>query len=340
MKQNLNPIDKSNMRQVILDGPSQFELGLSLASDIKVEGKFSSVMISGMGGSSLPANVLRTYVNDLAKGKTEHAKYFSIYQNRFYTLPPESYSNCLNIISSYSGNTEETIASLEEALLNDLPCVAISSGGKIEKICKKKNVPFVKIPAGIEPRMATGYFFGAMFKILANVGLVNDMTENIVSMSNALAKNSFNLEKKAMGIAEKIKGNIPVVYANTKYKSLAMIWKIKLNENGKVPAFWNYFPEFNHNEMNGFANTKGGFFAIMLRDKDDHLQNLKRYNAAQKILETKGISSEIIDLEGFSVIEKIFTSLHLGDWVSYYLALANNQDPTPVDMVEEFKKLL
>jgi len=328
------------MRQVILDGPKQFGIGLSLAKQISFDSSFSSITISGMGGSSLPADVLRVYVDNLLNKKDKNSNRFSIFQNRYYALPPEAYENSLNVISSYSGNTEETIAAFEEALANNLPCVGISSGGKIEKICQEKGVPFIKLPGGLEPRMATGYFFGAFYQILINAGMIEDRTEEIISAAHKIEEKSHGLEKRGEEIAQKIVGKIPVVYANIKYKTIAMIWKIKLNENGKVPAFWNYFPELNHNEINGFANTDGGFFALMLRDSEDNQQNLKRYDATEQVYKKRGIDSEIIDLEGHSTLEKIFFSLHLGDWVSYYLALANKQDPTPVDMVEEFKKLL
>lgn len=340
MQQDTNPIDKSNMRQVILNGPKQFEIGLSLAKSINFDKKFDSITVSGMGGSSLPVDVLNVYIDDLLNKGGENVNKFKVFQNRYYVLPSEAYENSLNIISSYSGNTEETIAAFEEALANNLPCVGISSGGKIEKICQEKSVPFVKLPGGIEPRMAVGYFFGALSQILINVGMIDDTAEEIISAAKKIEEKSQVLEKRGNEIAQKIVGKIPVVYADVKYRSIAMIWKIKLNENSKVPAFWNYFPELNHNEINGFANTKGGFFAVMLKNNEDNQQNLKRYDATQQVYGNKGIESEIIDLEGSSTLEKIFFSLHLGDWVSYYLALANNQDPTPVNMVEEFKKLL
>src|SRR3989338_8842323 len=124
----LNNIDKSGFRKFILDTPSQFEEGLKLAKGIQNEGFFSSIMISGMGGSALPANLLRTYCNSLFK-KHPSYKPFEIYINRYYSLPPESHaSKTLNFIASYSGNTEETISSLEEAQSAGLKFVGFSSG--------------------------------------------------------------------------------------------------------------------------------------------------------------------------------------------------------------------
>src|ERR1035437_1319173 len=111
---DLNILDKSNFRQFILDTPTQFEIGITLAQDIKIEGKFNSLTVSGMGGSALPANLLRTYCNSLFKTHPDYNS-FEIYINRYYSLPPESENeNALNIVASYSGNTEESLSSMEE----------------------------------------------------------------------------------------------------------------------------------------------------------------------------------------------------------------------------------
>ena len=119
-----------------------------------------------------------------------------------------------------------------------------------------------------------------------------------------------------------------------------MIWKIKFNENAKTPAFWNFFPELNHNEMVGYTNPQAKFFIILLKDNDDDQRNLKRYQATQVLLTEGGIDSEIIEMEGANVFSKMFLSITYADWASYYLALLYEQDPTPVAMVEKLKKIL
>jgi glucose/mannose-6-phosphate isomerase len=116
-----------------------------------------------------------------------------------------------------------------------------------------------------------------------------------------------------------------------------MIWKIKMNENAKTTAFWNFFPELNHNEMVGFTRPAGAFHIIMLRDADDHPKNLKRFEVTADLLRKQGISLEIIDMEGKNVFNKIFASILLADFASYHLAIRNGVDPTPVDMVEDLK---
>lgn len=339
MKQKKN-LDSQNLRQVIIDSPKQINEGLALAKDIKVKGSFKSIEVSGMGGSSLPANVLRTYLNSIYLKNPKKNKSFGIYQNRFYSLPHEAYDACLNFFASYSGNTEETLSSLKEGLKHKLPAVGFAAGGKLAETCKKNGIPCAIIPGGIQPRYATGYFFSAMVQVLINAGMIEDVSKELVTLSKKLEKSVIALEKEGKALAKKLKGKTPVIYSSTKFKSLAMIWKIKINENAKTPAFYNFFPELNHNEMVGFTNPQGKFHAVMLMDKNDHPQNIRRMEITAKLLKKKGISSSIIEMPNDNIFNTIFSTLILGDWTSYYLALEYGQDPTPVAMVEDLKKML
>ena len=336
-------LDKSNFRQFILASPSQFEVGMSLVKKIKLTGHFKNIVVCGMGGSALPANLLRTYCNSLLKTNSDH-KPFGIFINRYYSLPRESYMpNTLNIISSYSGTTEETISCLEEAHNVNLPFIGLSSGGNIEELCKKYGALRIKIPVpypNFQPRMGTGYFFGVMLQLLVNQGLVPNTSDEILSSAKKLSEEMGNFEKKGIELAGKLKGKTPVIYASQQYKPVAMVWKIKMNENAKTPAFWNFFPEANHNEMVGFTNPQAKFFVIMLKDPQDHERNIRRYEPTAALLKEKGIESEILDMQGDNPFYKIFSSISLADWTSYYLALEYGQDPTPVDMVENLKKIL
>src|SRR3990167_8954977 len=336
-------VDKSNLRQVILETPGQFEVGLSLAKDVKVEGEFENVTISGMGGSALPANLLRTYCNSLFKTHPNY-KPFEIYINRYYSLPPESHaSKTLNFIASYSGNTEETISSLEEAREAGLKFVGFSSGGKVEVLCKQYGAPHIKLPIpnpNFQPRMGTGYFFASMFQLLVNQGLIPDTTSKLLTLAEKLNSHMGEHENKGKELASKIRGKTPVIYSSPKYKPVAMIWKIKINENAKTPAFCNFFPELNHNEMVGFTNPQGKFIVVMLCDEEDFPPMLKRFDVTATLLREKGVAVETIAMLGRSVFEKMFGTILIADFTSYYLALAYGVDPTPVDMVEKLKKIL
>ena len=266
-----NKIDKENLYDVIKNIPDQLLTGLEIAKDVKMEGKFKAIEISGMGGSSLPANLLRIYLHSLFQENASANHRFGIYQNRSYGLPPEAFDECLNIISSYSGNTEETVASFEEALEHKLPCVGIAAGGKVAQMCKENNIPFVLMPSPekiLQPRMALACNFAAMFQILTNSGMIEDKKGEFEEAASKLKESSQVFEEQGKKIAEEIAGKTPVIYGTTRFKSLAMIWKIMFNENAKTPAFWNFFPELNHNEMIGFTKPQGKFHLIVLRDRD------------------------------------------------------------------------
>ncbi|MEK7549926.1 MAG: bifunctional phosphoglucose/phosphomannose isomerase, partial [Patescibacteria group bacterium] len=323
--------------------PDQITAGFALAKDIHIPGEFQSIMISGMGGSALPGNLFRIYLNDLFRTESPEKQPLAIYQNRSYNLPPESYANCLNFICSYSGNTEETISSFQEALENKLPCIGLSSGGKIEEMCKENGVPHIKLPLpskDFQPRMGTGYFFSVLFQVLVNQKLVPDMTATLLKDAEVLKGALPALEEQGKELSKKLVGKTPVIFSTAKYKSVAMVWKIKINENAKTPAFWNFFPELNHNEMVGYTNPQAKFAIIMLRDLDTNPRIGARFEKTAELLREKGVEVEILDMEGKGVYSKIFTSIALADFTSYYLALEYGQDPTPVNMVEKLKKLL
>ena len=338
-----NPIDKENLYQVIKDIPNQLIEGLEIAKDVKVAGDFKAIEISGMGGSALSGNLLRIYLSYLFRENRSAYTRFGIYQNRFYKLPHEAFDNCLNIISSYSGNTEETVSSFEEALKNNLPCVGIAAGGKVLEMCKENNTPCVLMPPPekiLQPRMAAACNFAAIFQALVNSGMIEDKRQEFEEAVEKLKNRDLEFEEEGKKIAEEVVGKTPVVYSSTRFKSLAMIWKIMFNENAKTPAFWNFFPELNHNEMVGYTKLQGKFHLIVLRDADDDSRNLKRVEKTTEILKNYGIDSTIVDIPEDGMLLRIFATLQIGCWASYYLALKYEIDPTPVEMVEELKVAL
>ena len=325
------------MRQIILDFPKQFKIGLQQAKKIKIKGDFEKIFICGMGGSALAGEILKMYF-EYAKIKTP------LFLHRDYLLPFQAGRKDLIFAISYSGNTEETISSFKEALKRKLNVVAITSGGKIAELCQKNRIPLVLIPGGIPPRMALGYLVGALFQILINCQIIPDISENILKLEKKLEPKK--LENKGKRLAQRLKSKIPLIYASFFNFPLAKIWKIKFNENSKIPAFANFFPELNHNEMVGFSEIKNlklkiqNFHLLIIRDQTDHPRILKRMDLTAEILKKRGVKVENIYLKRGNFFKKIFSNLLLADWTSYYLALNYEIDPMPVKIVEEFKKLM
>jgi len=328
----VDKIDKENMKGVINKSTGQFATGLDLAKNIKVEGTFKNVIICGVGGSALPADILNSLV----------VPFVPISIHRDYNLPATANEDSLVICISYSGNTEETISALQSTIDKNITSMAIATGGKIEKMCEEHNIALVKIPSGIQPRSATGYIFSALAKVLTNCGIIDDISGDILSTADELAKINPALEKEGKILAKKLAKKIPIVYASNNFQAIAKIWKIKFNENSKIPAFHNFFPELNHNEMVGFTNVKktSNFHIQVIKDKDDHERIAKRMELTSLLLKKKGIKTDFAETKDGSKMFRMFSSLLLGDWTSYYLAINNRIDPTPVEIVEEFKRLM
>ncbi len=323
------------MRKIILSFPQQFARGIECAKNIKIDGAFDNIVICGVGGSALPGTLLLDMV-DIS---------IPVFVHRDYDLPKIANEKSLIICISFSGNTEETLSAYEKATAKKYPVIALCTGGKLEELAKQNNLPVVIVPNDcIQPRFGTGYLVSAVIKILDNCEITTNLSQEIFKIAETLKPESFKVQGKILG--EKLIDKIPVVYSSNQYKSLARIWKIKFNENSKVLAFWNYFPELNHNEMVGLSTndkkqiTNNKFYFIILRDNQDNPKILKRMEITANLIKESGAEVEIIEMQGVTKIEKIFNALMLSDWISYYLALSYGQDPISVAIVEDFKKRL
>lgn len=295
--------------------------------------KKTSFVVVGMGGSAHAAELLKICKPEL-----------DIIVRRDYGLPEipaEELKNKLIILSSYSGNTEETINAFKEAKEKNLAMAAISVGGELLALAIENEIPYIQLPStGIQPRMAIGFSVKAFLKFLVQ----EDELKNISALAETLNPNEYDEPGKKL--AEKMKNYVPVIYSSNLYSSVAFNWKIKLNETGKIPAFCNVFPELNHNEMNGFDvidSTKGlsrNFYFLILKDAEDNPRILKRMEVLEKLYKNRNLKIETLELKGRDTWHKIFSSLVLADFVAYYTAIQYGLEAEQVPMVEEFKKLI
>ena len=288
---------------------------------------------SGMGGSHLAADLIKVWKPSL-----------DLVIHSGYGLPDlsdELLSERLAIAISYSGNTEETVDSFLQAGKKGLARAAIAVGGKLKELARDEGVPFIELPdTGIQPRMATGFSFKALLKL---IGENQALTES-AALSKTLNPEEF--ESRGQAIARRLKGFVPVIYSSERNRPIAYNWKVKFNETGKTPAFINVFPELNHNEMTSFdvkestRSLSERFYFIILRDPEDHPKIQKRMEVITKLFQSRGLNAETVELEGKNVFAKMFSSLVLADWAAYYTAEAYGVESTEVPMVEEFKKLI
>ena len=291
------------------------------------------IILCGMGGSHLAVDLLKAW---------KPALDIIIWSD--YGLPIVSERDkkeCLIIASSYSGNTEETISAFLEAKERHLPLAVISSGGKLISLAKSFGVPYIALPdAHIQPRMALGFGIKAILMLIGEKVALKE----IGTLENSLTSARYEISGKK--IAQKLKGNIPVIYASRRNEALAKNWKIVLNETGKTPAFSNIFPELNHNEMTGFDVKKSTsllsskFYFVLLRDSDDDPRIAKRMKALEKVFKARKLKILNIEIVGENRVTKIFSSINIAQWTAFHLAKLYNVEAEQVPMVEEFKKLI
>jgi len=290
---------------------------------------YKHTILCGMGGSHLQAGIMKMYTPGI-----------DLYVHRNYDLPPydkEFMKDSLIIASSYSGNTEEVISSLETALTKGYSVAVITTGGVLLEKAKEHALPYIELPStGIQPRSALGYTTIALAKMLGDEHCIMDMKDLKFTLHPDL------LKKHGEELAEQLENKIPIIYSSVTNLPIAYNWKIKMNETGKVPAFYNVFPELNHNEMQGFGEQVGNekLHIIFLKDRDDHPQIRKRMDIAEKLYEEQGYSATSLELKGEDMLHKIFSSLLLADWVAISLAKRRDVEPETVPMIEAFKSEL
>jgi glucose/mannose-6-phosphate isomerase len=333
-----NPeIDKSNMYDVLKAFPRQFAKGDKLAAHIEIPRPVERALISGMGGSSLIGDIIPTAYH------TFISKPFPIEVSRDYRLHPGLDKRTLVFHISFSGNTEETISALEHAMELDCANVVMTSGGQLEQMALDAELPLIKLEKeseNFQPRMSVGYMFGAISRVLNICGMMSALRNRLGELEQFLL--SCDFESLASEAAEQVSGRIPIIISNPLYgESVARIIKIKFNENAKISSYWNTVPEMNHNEMIGYTHAVGNYAFIFVRDPLAYPRILKRMDIMERLLgEVDGNTVIHLDLLGSNPMQRVFYGILWGDYVSYALAMQAGIDPTPVPMVEEFKKLL
>jgi glucose/mannose-6-phosphate isomerase len=295
--------------------------------------RFKKVLVCGMGGSHLAADVLLAWKPEL-----------QVVVWHDYGLPPipkKDLKESLIIFDSYSGNTEETLDAFAAARKQKFAVAVIASGGRLLELARKNKIPYIALPPTHEqPRMAIGYALKAVVCLLRDQKLLREIS----ALAQELRPDEY--EEKGRSLASRLSLNVPVIYASSQNGALAMNWKIVLNETGKVPAFWNTFPELNHNEMTGFdvkrstRELSSVFHFILLTDGEDSSPIAKRMLVLQGMYRDRGLKVELVPVQGSTRLGKIVNSISLAQWTAYYTARNYGIEPEEVPMVEEFKKMI
>jgi len=304
----------------------------------KIEGQFDNIVYAGMGGSALAALISQSWPG--------HKVPFEVC--RQYDIPAYVSSNTLFIAASYSGNTEETGSALAQAEGKGARIVVIAAGGRLEETAGSKNYPLVKIPQASQPRYAVFYNLVALVNILQAAGLADDGPQNELANASDFLKASVQDwlptvpqdKNPAKQLALALAGNSGVVYGGPLMAPAAYKWKISFNENAKNIAWWGQYPEFNHNEFIGWSShpVDKPYAVVDLRSSFEHPRIQKRFELSDRLLSGRRPAAHVIDAKGENLLEHLLWTINFGDFVTIYLALLNGVNPSPVDLVERFKK--
>lgn len=302
------------------------------------EGEFLNIVYCGMGGSALAALLSLSWPG--------YKVPFEVCRN--YDLPYYIGEKTLVIVSSYSGNTEETLEALKKAEEKGAKIAVLAGGGKLAEAAEAKGYPLARLPKAEQPRYAVFYNLKALLDLLAPTGLLNqdNIGSELSSASEFLQQAAVNWlptvptgQNPAKKLAMELAGKSPVIYAGPLLAPAAYKWKISFNENAKNVAWWNQFPELNHNEFIGWAShpVDKPYGVIDLRSNLEHPRVQKRFEVTERLLSGLRPAPYVVQAQGDNAIQQLLWTVAFGDFVSIYLALINGVNPAPVELVEKFK---
>ncbi len=342
MLDDLKYIHQKDSRDALGIAGRQFnQLNEQFSLDWSPEHKIENVVLSGMGGSALAGLLSETWPG--------YNVPFELSRN--YDIPHYVNKNTLFIASSYSGNTEESLEALSKAEEAGAQIVVLAGGGKLSEIAAEKNYPLLTIPKVEQPRFAVLFALKAYVTILEHAGLVqaSSADETMKKASTFLEQASTKWtadtpasKNPAKQLALELAGSSIVAYSGPRLFPAAYKWKISFNENAKNVAWCNQYPEFNHNEFMGWSShpTQKPYKVIELRSNMEHERIQKRFEVTEKLLSGRRPSPQVVEVQGNTILEQLLWAVAFGDFVSIYVALLNGIDPSPVDLIEKFKKEL
>jgi len=301
----------------------------------------TNIVYAGMGGSALAALISASWPGYKVPFEVK----------RDYNIPNYVNEKTLFIAASYSGNTEETLEAIAKAEAKNAKIVVIAGGGQLVEIAKAKGYPLAELPKAEQPRYAVLYNLKALLDLTQATGLLAEGDpEARLSEAADFLKNAVSAwlptipadQNPAKKLAMELAGKSPVIYAGPLLAPVAYKWKISFNENAKNVAWWNQYPEFNHNEFIGWGShpVQKPYGVVDLRSNLEHPRVQKRFEVSERLLSGLRPAPNIVEVQGETLLQQIIWAMAYGDFVSIYLALLNNQNPAPVDLVEKFKKTL
>jgi glucose/mannose-6-phosphate isomerase len=325
--------DHANQLDDVLALPEQLSDALWRVESAKLE-PFDAVgglVVCGMGGSAIGGDLAAVAFGSRLSRPLDTV--------RSYELPSSMLPDRAVLCSSYSGDTEETIACYEAAEALGARRIVATAGGELAAAARRDGVPVIGFPAGLEPRAAVGYVFTVAAEVAALVGAAPGIRTEIDSSAPHLREASASLAELAAELAERLEGSIPVIHGADLTAPVAVRWKTQINENAKLPAFASELPEADHNEIAGWgdASESSRLSAAFLEDRDQHPRVRQRFDLTAKLVEAGSAAVVRVETEGESRTERLLWAVMLGDLVSLHLAARRGVDPSPIEAIDRLK---
>ncbi len=339
-------LDAQNMIPLTHEFPEQCRKALDIARQFNPPTPrmpIQNVVVTGLGGSAIGGDLLRVLVEDNGE--------VPLVVNRDYQMPAFVNDHTLVIAASYSGNTEETLSAFEDAQDRGALLACVTSGGELAQRAAHYGTPVAFIPKGQPPRSAMGYMFIPMLFAAHKAGVIRrDPTADLQNAISLLekAREEWNADvpfdkNPAKQMAAKLYGKLPIIYGSQAYSAVvAFRWKTQLNENTKIHAYSNGYPEMNHNEILGWVLAKQqvpNLAVVLLRDRMERPKIVARVETTKKLFARAAEVHEFI-ADGQSLLARMLYAIYFGDWVSCYLALLYGVNPTDIGYINLLKAVL
>lgn len=337
--EEIKKIDRSDACGVLERMPEECERAIVNARRVNIPRmQPDRIIIAGMGGSAIGGDLMRDWLKDRITVPLE------VY--RGYELPIYANNSTLVVAVSYSGDTEETVSAYKDALKKKCMVVAVCSGGALAKLAGENKTPVILVPTGFMPRFAISHLFLSLAVVFEKVGLIStddelaDAIAILKSVRKEIGRASPSEKNISKQIALKVGDRIPTIYGFGPYKAVAKRIKTQFNENAKVPAKWEFFPELTHNEIVGYeSDLSKALFPIFIRDPTESNKYRARIEITKEIVSEK---CEIVEIYpwGKQKLAKMLSIMYMGDFASVYTALLRGVDPTPIKEITRIKQAL
>ena len=322
--------------KTLVDGfTKQLQEALNIANSAVLTKKnnIQNIVVTGLGGSGIGGTIL----SELIQGECP----VPVIVNKDYFLPEFVSPNSLVIISSYSGNTEETISAMQQAIAKKAQIVCVTSGGKIQEMAKEHGYDTIVIPGGNPPRSCIGYSLVQLLKIVQFNDLVKtDLLKQVSDSITLLDNEKSAIQSEATAVAKTLFQKLPVLYSLGSCEGTVVRFRQQINENSKMLCWHHTLPEMNHNELVGWVEKNDNLAIVTFRTKFDYERTVKRYEVCKPLFEKYSASVTDIIAKGNSKTEQFFYLINIGDWISCYIADLKNIDPVEVNVITNLKNEL